>query len=164
MRNVIFAPSRMRWVVNPKKKLKGCLFCRIAKGDKKVPQKVLYRDEHVIVLMNIFPYNTGHLQVIPVRHVENLEDLSTDEICNLFTMVQKATRLLKKVLRPKGFNIGINIGGEIAGASVNHLHVHIVPRYERDFGFMEVIAETKVLPESLEQTFEKLKKEVDMLK
>jgi ATP adenylyltransferase len=157
----LFSPSRMDWVG---KEHKGCLFCKIAKNDPNVRSMVVHRRKDIIVVMNVFPYNTGHLQVFPVKHVEGLDGLSDSEISSLFVMVKKCTLLLRKVLNPKGFNVGINIGGDVSGASVEHLHVHIVPRFDRDFGFMEVTAETKVLPETLEQTFEKLKKEEAMLK
>jgi ATP adenylyltransferase len=156
----------MRWVKGNKGKAepKGCLFCRIARNEKKIPQKVLHRAKDIMVIMNVFPYNTGHLQVIPVRHVKNFEELSDGEISSLFSMVKKCVKLLKKVLEPAGFNIGINIGGEVAGASIEHLHIHIVPRFRRDIGFMEATAKTKVLPATLEQTFRELKKESGMLR
>jgi ATP adenylyltransferase len=150
----------MGWVG---KKSKGCLFCRIVKDDPKTPKKVLHGSKDVMVVMNIFPYNTGHLQVFPVRHVKDFEKLSEKEITSLFAMVQKCVKLLNKTLKPLGFNIGLNIGGEVSGASVDHIHVHIVPRFRNDFGFIEIIGETKVLPETLDQTFNKLKKEVKML-
>lgn len=156
----LFSPSRTKWVG---KATKGCLFCGIIKNDPKIPKKVLYRGKDVVVVMNIYPYNTGHLQVFPVRHVEDFEKLTDKEIASLFGMVKKCVKLLKKVLKPKGFNIGINIGG-VSGASVDHLHVHIVPRFRTDFGFMEVIAETKVMTETVDRTFKKLKKEVGTLK
>jgi len=113
--------------------------------------------------MNIFPYNTGHLQVLPLRHVETFEELTEKEIASLFVMVRRCVRLLRKVLNPDGFNIGVNIGGDVAGASIAHLHVHIVPRFRGDSGFMESVADTKVLPQTLDQVFEKLKKEARML-
>jgi len=158
----IISPERSRWV--GKKKPDGCVFCRIAKDDPEVEEKTVYKDKDVMVLMNIFPYNTGHIQVIPVKHVESLEEMSDDEIKTLFSMVRKATLLLKKVLSPLGFNIGINQGLDVSGASVKHLHVHVVPRFRTDFGFLEIISGTKVFPEPLEKTFEKLKREAKMLK
>ena len=160
-RHVLVSPSRMKWVT--KTKVKGCLFCRIYRDDPEIPKRVLYRSKDVFVIMNMFPYNTGHLQVLPVRHVESLESLTDEEITSLFTMVKKCIKLLKRTLKPKGFNIGINQGLEISGASIKHLHVHIVPRFQRDFGFMEITGGTKVLPESVDQTFEKLIKYVKML-
>jgi len=143
---------------------RGCLFCRIAKGGSGMKNEILYRTKDVMVIMNIFPYNTGHLQVLPVRHAEGLDQLSESEITSLFVMVGKCVKLLEKVLAPAGFNIGLNIGGDVSGASVKHLHVHVVPRFKGDLGFMETTADTKVLPETLEQTYKKLKKEAGMLK
>jgi diadenosine tetraphosphate (Ap4A) HIT family hydrolase len=155
------SPSRMKWVT--KKKERGCLFCRIAEGDKKIETKVLYKDKRFMVTMNVFPYNTGHLQVSPVKHVTKLEDLDDDEVSTMFILVKKCQKMLNKVLSPMGFNIGINQGGDFAGASVDHLHVHIVPRFRRDFGFMELIGHTKVLPESVDSTFKRLKRHVKLL-
>lgn len=159
-RYVLSSPSRLKWV---KKPMDSCLFCGIAEGDPDIPKKVLYKSKDILVIMNLFPYNTGHLQVAPVKHVVGLDELSEGEVSDLFGMVRKCVKLLKKVLDPKGFNIGVNIGGGIAGASVEHLHVHVVPRFERDFGFMEIIGETKVLPEPVDKTFEKLKREKSIL-
>lgn len=160
----LFSPIRMKWIKGKRmKKIKGCIFCRIAKGDKSIPQKILYKDNNLIVLMNMFPYNTGHLQVIPTKHVENFDELSDEEIEKLFVMVKKCVKLLKKVLKPKGFNIGINLGGDVAGASIGHFHIHIVPRFERDFGFMEVVGKTKVMPCDIESVYKELKKEIKIL-
>lgn len=153
--------DRVKWLT--KNKLKGCLFCRIIKGDKKVPSKILYRNEDVMVMMNLFPYNAGHLEVMPTSHVVNLEELPKEQFSKLFEMVRRCTKLLKKVLKPIGFNIGLNIGN-VAGASVSHLHVHIVPRFKTDFGFMETIARTKVMPESIDKIYKNLMKEIKILK
>jgi diadenosine tetraphosphate (Ap4A) HIT family hydrolase len=159
----LWATSRMRWVKKPGKKPKGCLFCGIARGDPDIPSKVIHKDRSMMVIMNIFPYNVGHLEVVPVRHVEELGDLSGDEFERFFRMIEKSVVLLRKALNPRGFNIGFNIG-QFSGASIRHLHAQIVPRYERDSGFMEVTAETKVMPESIDQTRKKLMKFAGMLK
>lgn len=159
----IWATSRSKWVRKPHKKIKGCIFCGIARGDKKIPAKVVYKDKDMMVVMNIFPYNPGHLQVVPINHVKNLEDLSEDEFNKFFRMGKKCIMLLKKALNQAGFNIGINIG-EVAGASIEHLHMQIVPRYTREVGFMETTSHTKVMPESLDQTHKRLMKFVDILK
>ena len=153
--------KRLKWVKG--RKFSGCIFCRILKGDKRVPSRVVYQDKDVAVLMNLFPYNVGHLQVIPARHVESIEQMTDEDIKKLFSMVRKAVLLLKKALKPKAFNIGANLGN-IAGASISHFHVHVVPRYSHDLGFMEITCFTKVMPESIDKTFEKLKKHVDILK
>jgi len=144
--------NRLKWIL--KKKEKECLFCKIVKGEEKA--YVLKKGE-VFVMMNKFPYSTGHLLVFPKRHVKNFEELSEEEIKEIFSTVKKCIILLKKALKPKGFNIGINIG-KIASASISHLHVHIVPRFGSDAGFMEITSSTKVMPEPLNQTYKKLKK------
>ncbi len=158
----LFSPFRKKWVAGKKENAELCVFCEIAKGNKKIPQRVVWKNNEFMVLMNIYPYNTGHLQVVPVRHVESLEELSQSEYHRLWDAVLKCVKLLKKVLSPKGFNIGINLGEE-AGASIRHLHVHIVPRFERDFGFMEVVAQTKVVPVDMDELHEKLKKEAEKI-
>ena len=158
----LFSESRMGWINNKHRRASGCVFCWLAKGDMD-KGKILHKTSEILVVMNIFPYNTGHLQVLPLRHVETFEELTEKEIASLFVMVRRCVRLLRKVLNPDGFNIGVNIGGDVAGASIAHLHVHIVPRFRGDSGFMESVADTKVLPQTLDQVFEKLKKEARML-
>ncbi len=154
----LFSSSRKNWVGKHKEE-NICIFCEIAKGNKKIPSKVIYKGKYTMVLMNIYPYNTGHLQVVPIRHVENLEDLNKKEYTELWDYVKRSVLLLKDTLRPKAFNVGINLGLP-AGASIKHLHVHIVPRYGNDFGFMEVIGRTKVIPMSIDEVYRKLKKKV----
>jgi ATP adenylyltransferase len=160
-KNYLWAVSRMKYV----KMEKGgkCLFCRIAEDDPNVEKRVIYKDKDFMVIMNMFPYNVGHLEVVPIRHVVELTDLDEREFNKMFDFLKKSVELLKKALNPKGFNVGINLGN-IAGASIEHLHIHVVPRYERDAGFMEIVADTKVMPESIDQTFKKLKKYADIFK
>ncbi len=159
----LWAASRSKYVRKDHKKTK-CIFCGIAKNDPKIPKKVLYKDKEMMVIMNMFPYNVGHLEIVPVRHVVNLEDLSEKEFMKFWDMVKKSIVLLRKALNPRGFNIGVNLGGDVAGASIEHLHAHVVPRYQRDLGFMETTASTKVMPESIEDTSKILMKYIDILK
>lgn len=148
--------DRMKWLKERKRKYNGCLFCNVGKGRKKA--KILYKDKDVFVMLNAFPYNTGHLMVVPTKHIKSIEELSDDEIKKIFMIVKRCVKILKISLKPTGFNIGTNIG-KYSGASIeNHLHIHIVPRFKTDFGFMEVISKTKVIPEILDETFEKLMK------
>jgi ATP adenylyltransferase len=146
--------NRMKWIKGYKRKSKECIFCRIIYGKEKA--FVLKKGE-VCVALNKFPYNTGHLLLFPKRHVKEIEDLKKEELEKLFTTLQKSVKLLKKALKPKGFNIGINIG-EVASASIEHIHIHVVPRFGADAGFMEIFDSTKVMPEPLEKTYKKLKK------
>ncbi|HJW96918.1 MAG TPA: HIT domain-containing protein [archaeon] len=163
-RNYLWATSRLSYVKKKHGQIKGCLFCNIAKDDPETPKKVLWKDRDMMVIMNIFPYNTGHLEVVPVRHVVGPEEMSKEEYQKMWEVVRKTVLLLKKALNAPAFNIGINLGGDLAGGSILHLHVQIVPRYVRDSGFMEATASTKVMPQSIEQTYKILKKHIAVLK
>jgi len=161
--SLLCSPSRLGWVKKANGKSRGCVFCKIAKSKRDAANMVVHRSGRFLVVMNIYPYNTGHIQVLPLKHVINLEDLSDEDVSEMSVLVKKCVRLLKKTLCPEGFNIGLNQGGEAAGASIGHLHVHIVPRFRRDFGFIDIIGGTKVLPEPVGKTYEKLKSNAKML-
>ena len=127
-----------------------CIFC-----EKK--QYVLKETRYAMVMLNLFPYNPGHLMVAPKRHVANLEDLTDEELKEIMELTQKSVKVLKEIANPDGFNIGINIG-RVAGAGFEgHIHIHVVPRWNGDTNFMPIIGETKVIPEGIEKTFKKLK-------
>lgn len=131
-----------------------CIFCAQIDGDDRVTKMEVFEDDFLMVELNIFPYNTGHLMVVPKRHVNGLSDLEDEERNRLFAMVQMVEKLQKEVVEPAGIDVGINIG-EAAGESIPHLHVQLVPIYEKDRGFMETSLNTKVMKESLEDTREK---------
>ena len=162
-KNYLWATSRMKYVKKKHKQIQGCLFCNIANNDPSTPKKVIWKDKDMMVIMNIFPYNVGHLEVVPVRHVVYPEELSSQEYQKMWEMVSRSVSLLKKALNASAFNVGMNIGGDLAGGSILHLHVQIVPRYVRDSGFMEVTAGTKVMPQSIDETFKTLKKHASVL-
>lgn len=107
--------------------------------------------------MNKYPYNSGHLMIVPKRHCLNFDDLNSDEVKEFFELLKRSTQVLKAALRPDGFNIGMNIG-KAGGAGEDHVHLHIVPRWEGDTNFMPLISETTVVPEYLEKTYQKLHK------
>ena len=129
-----------------------CIFCdHLAKGDE-----VLHKGPTAFVLLNAFPYNTGHLMVAPHRHVGDLEDLRDDEVDEIWAWTRRAIAAHRATTKPEGFNIGINLGA-VAGAGVpGHVHLHVVPRWGGDTNFMPVIGQTKVLPELLEETYDRL--------
>jgi ATP adenylyltransferase len=156
-------PERSKWVLSEKKSGK-CIFCEIVKGNEKIPEMKIYENDFAMVLMNMYPYNSGHIMVVPKKHNENLEDLNDEELSELFKIVRKSIKLLKKSLKAEGFNFGANIGGKVAGGSIKHLHVHIVPRFEGELGFIDIISETKAIPETVEQTYKRIMKNVDILK
>ncbi len=117
---------------------------------------VLKRGEHAFVMMNLYPYTAGHVMVIPLRHVGRLEDLSPEEKKEMFDFVTFSVKVMKKVITPDGFNIGMNLGA-VAGAGVeDHVHVHIVPRWNGDTNFMSVIGDVRVIPEDVAKTWQKL--------
>jgi len=149
-------PERLRYV----RKLlpeTGCVFCQAAEGGVGFEQLCIHADERVLIVLNKYPYNTGHLLVLPRRHIANLWDLTKDENAEIAGWIQTALKKLKEVYNCDGFNVGLN-HGSVAGAGIpQHLHWHIVPRWSGDTNFFPLIAETKALPETLEQTYNKLK-------
>lgn len=139
---------------------KTCFFCKYVKEKKDKKNLVLVRGETCFCLLNRFPYNTGHLMVAPFSHKGNLEELTKNEFMELFEMMQDMKKLLTKVLKPQGFNIGINLG-RVAGAGVvDHIHIHIVPRWNGDTNFMPIIASTKVMPQALKNLYNQLLREL----
>ncbi|MGP3667019.1 MAG: HIT family protein [Candidatus Bathyarchaeota archaeon] len=152
----LWAPWRIKYILM--KKPHGCIFCKIAKEKKDEKNYVLLRGKWNYVVLNNYPYNNGHLMVAPFKHVKNLESLTDEELYEHFKIVRESIINLKKAFKPRGFNIGVNIG-KVAGAGVeNHIHTHIVPRWGGDTNYMPVIANTKVIPETLNQTYNRLKK------
>ena len=134
----------------------GCIFCDALANGPDEPL-VVYRGERTFVILNKFPYNNGHLMVVPNRHVEWLADLGPPELAELMLLTQAAERALTEVYHPHGFNMGLNLG-KPAGAGVpGHLHLHVVPRWNGDTNFMSVIGEMRVLPEELPRTAERLR-------
>ena len=138
-------------------KPEGCILCDKPEQNNDALNYILYRGEKNFIIMNSYPYNPGHLMVAPYRHIANLEELAGEERNEHFEIVGRGIKLLKQVLNPDGFNVGINIG-RVAGAGIDdHIHTHIVPRWRGDANFMPVIADIKVIPEALASTYKKLK-------
>ena len=137
----------------------GCIFCdHLAAGDE-----VLFRGPATFVLLNAFPYNTGHLMVAPQRHVGELGELSEQERHELMDVSVESVRIVREAMGAHGFNVGMNLG-DVAGAGIpGHLHVHVVPRWGGDTNFMTTVGETKVLPEMLADTAAKLKPGFELL-
>jgi ATP adenylyltransferase len=149
----LWAPWRMDYILGEKKR--GCFFCKKLKEKKDRKNLILYQGEYVFVVMNKYPYNNGHLMIVPKRHYLDLEQLDNKEFEELFTLLRASIKVLKACFHPHGFNIGINIG-KVGGAGEEHLHLHIVPRWAGDTNFMPVIGETKIVPEYLEKTYRRL--------
>jgi ATP adenylyltransferase len=147
----LWAPWRLEYIKGPKPD--ECIFCAgVAAGDD-AEKYVVHRGEHCFAMLNAFPYNNGHLMVSPYRHVPSIEELDEPELLELMTMAQASVSALRSAYRPEGFNLGVN-QGKIAGAGVeDHVHLHVVPRWAADTNFMPVIADTRVLPQSLDDSY-----------
>ena len=160
----IWSPWRLEYIEQSQKnKSKNQCFLCISKTKKKVINFVLYQGKYSFIILNRFPYNAGHLMVVPYRHVGFIEKLTTQETTEMFALVQKSIMVLRKVLKPDGFNIGANIG-KIAGAGVpGHIHLHVVPRWSGDTNFMPVVGDIKIINDTLNRIYNKLKKQLELM-
>jgi ATP adenylyltransferase len=132
----------------------GCVFCRAATGDDPL---VVHRGDSAFVILNLFPYNNGHVMVVPRRHIAALGEATAAELAELITLVRDAERVLTAAYAPHGINVGLNLGRAAGAGVADHLHVHLVPRWNGDTNFMTVVADARVLPETLEQTAARLR-------
>jgi ATP adenylyltransferase len=146
----LWTPYRMAYVRSDMT-ADGCPFCQIPGGDDE-DSLVVARGETAYAVLNLHPYNPGHLMVLPYRHVAELEDLTPEESGELMAMTQQAIRVIRGVSQPHGFNVGINLGGPAGGSLADHLHQHVVPRWSGDANFITVIGRTKTLPQLLAET------------
>lgn len=150
----LWAPWRIEYILG--KKDNQCIFCPEGHGQSDEERLILYRGERVMVMMNKFPYNNGHLLVAPWRHVSRLDELTAEEDRDLMLWLKTSTRILQKAMRPDGFNVGLNLGREAGAGFEEHLHFHIVPRWRGDTNFMAVMADVRSIPEHIRQTYSKL--------
>lgn len=149
----LWAPWRINYLKKAKKQ-KGCIFCGVSRNKR---DYVILKSRYSSVILNIFPYNNGHLMASPLRHVRSLSQLKKEEVLDIFGCVNKATKLLDKVLRPDGYNIGINSGKASGAGITGHLHIHIVPRWVGDTNFMPTLGEARVISQSLDELYRLLK-------
>ena len=156
----LWAPWRMEYIENEiDKPGKKCIFCEFPKANDDEKYLIPFRSEKCFVILNKFPYNNGHVLVVPYLHSGNYLELPADVLLDLQQTIQKTIQVMKNIMNPHGFNVGMNIG-RTAGAGIDeHLHFHIVPRWDGDTNFMPIISETKVVSESLQKTFKKFQNE-----
>ena len=155
----LWTPWRMEYILSDKddKQAERCVFCTKLAENRDAENYVVWRGAHCAVVLNLYPYNNGHLMVVPYAHVSSLEDLPAEEQVEMMLTVSKSLGMLRQAMRPQGFNIGVNIG-KAAGAGIeSHVHIHIVPRWVGDTNFMPVLAETCTIPEWLDDTYANLK-------
>ncbi|HEU6449046.1 MAG TPA: HIT domain-containing protein [Verrucomicrobiae bacterium] len=159
--DTLHAPWRIEYILSPKPELKAGLFTRIAQSSDDEANYVIARDRTCFALMNRYPYNGGHLMVVPYKEVPDMNGLTDEELLDLWKLTRRCMNALTTVMKPNGFNVGINLG-KVAGAGIaEHLHIHVVPRWNGDTNFMPVIAGATVLPEALNEVAAKLRKELN---
>lgn len=152
----IWTPWRMKYI-QEQHDYKGCIFCLAAEAEDGLENLIFFRGEHNFMILNRYPYTSGHLMCVPYAHEERLQDLSRDARAEMMELATRAVDVLQVVYHPEGFNIGLNLG-EMAGAGIaEHLHLHIVPRWGGDTNFMSAVGSTRILPESLEETYQRVK-------
>ena len=155
----LHAPWRIEYILAPKNNnpVDTSIFTRIAQSNDDEANLVLIRERTCFALLNSYPYTGGHLMIVPYKQVPDFEGLTDDELADLLKLTRKCQNALKQVMRPDGFNIGVNLG-KVAGAGiVEHLHIHVVPRWGGDTNFMAVLANTSVIPEALKDVAAKLR-------
>src|SRR3569833_1278938 len=133
----------------------GCVFCSKLSSSDDREQLILHRGKSCFIIMNLFPYNNGHLMVAPFRHTADLVALTDEEQAEMMRLTRYCVRVLTDAFRPDGFNVGMNLGKSAGAGVADHLHMHIVPRWDGDTNFMPVLGETKVLPDALYATYDK---------
>lgn len=156
----LWAPWRLQYVEHAAE-AQGCIFCDKPTQQRDQDNLIIHRGERVFTMMNAFPYNSGHLMVAPYRHVADLTDLDDQEMSELMAAAAQALKILRRTSSPQGFNLGINVG-EVAGAGIaEHIHLHIVPRWQGDTNYMLIMSDTRVVPEALADGYRKLRAAIE---
>jgi ATP adenylyltransferase len=160
-KDYIWAPWRLKYVKDASKDLEEqCIFCAKPAEDADAENLIVHRGERCFVILNLYPYTNGHLMVAPFEHVGRIQDIQAETTAEMMALAQRAISVLQAKYEPHGFNVGFN-QGRVAGAGVeHHIHMHVVPRWGGDTNFMPVLADTRVMPQTLEQTYEALEGEL----
>ncbi|MDR2869882.1 MAG: HIT domain-containing protein [Deferribacteraceae bacterium] len=154
-KNLLWAPWRGVYVTG--KKPEGCVFCKQPEAGNDAAHYIVHRGESIFVMMNLYPYNNGHLMLIPYRHISDIIEMTDSETTEMAALLRRSIEVLRRVMSPEGFNIGYNMGAAAGAGIAAHLHQHIVPRWNGDTNFMPVVAEVKVISEHMDTTYAKLK-------
>lgn len=155
----LWASWRMKYISSADKQ-PGCAFCEALKKEDSAENLIVHRGKNSLIILNKYPYTSGHLMVAPLAHVANIEELDAETGNELFQLITHSTTTLKMVYQPEGFNIGANLG-QAAGAGIpGHLHFHIVPRWNGDTNYMSTIGEIRVIPEDIEVTYKRIKEQL----
>ncbi len=153
--DTLWSPWRMRYISDSEKP-DECIFCAYPKMQDGIENLIVHREKTAFVILNRYPYTSGHLMVVPFQHAPSIEELSAETRAEMMELVNQALGVLRKVYQPEGFNIGINMGSAAGAGIAEHAHIHVVPRWVGDTNFMSVTGETRVIPESIETTFKRI--------
>ena len=153
---ILWTPWRMEFIMGEKPE--GCLFCTKKQEPEKKDKEnyILHRGATCYILLNLFPYTNGHMMIVPYQHVASLEQLDDKSLYEMMALTRASVAALNKALSPAGFNIGLNLGKAAGAGIADHLHIHVVPRWAGDVNFMSVLGETRLIPEALDDTYDKL--------
>jgi ATP adenylyltransferase len=157
----LWAPWRIEYITGPKGE--ECVFCTAARGDDEQARRIVERGDHCFTILNAFPYAPGHAMVAPTRHVAEFDELGDEELLEMMQLARRTVSALRIAMNPAGFNVGLNVGA-VAGAGIaDHLHLHVVPRWQGDTNFMPLLADTYVIPQALDATHDVLVRALDEL-
>ena len=151
---LLWTPWRMAFIQGEKRR--ECIFCTMPLEKNDRANYILHRARHNFVILNAYPYTTGHLMVVPYAHVATIEDLSPDVSAEMMGLAKRAIGVLRRAEKAQSFNVGINIGRPAGAGIADHVHLHVVPRWEGDSNFMPVVGDTRLIPETLDVTYQKL--------
>ena len=154
----LWTPWRFAYITEANQK-SGCVFCAVQAAGDDERNFIFHRGRKNFLVLNIYPYTVGHLMVVPYRHVATLEETEPEERREMMELTAQADAALRKIYRPQGMNLGMNIGKSAGAGVAGHIHMHVLPRWDADANFISVVGETRVLPEALETTWNKLRHE-----
>lgn len=155
--NHLWTPWRMAYIKGERKPVTGCIFCQKVDPSADDAEHVIARSGHVYVTLNRYPYNNGHLMIVPYLHITSQEEMETEALTDLMLTLNRALAVLRQAYNPPAFNIGANLGPAAGAGIAEHYHFHIVPRWPGDANFMSTIGETRVIPDTLDNTYQELK-------
>lgn len=150
---IIWTPWRYEYVSHVDER-KGCIFCDAVSAEKDRENLILYKGVTCFSMLNLYPYTTGHLMIAPYKHTGTIEDLEPETLMELMILAQKSMKAIREAFSPDGFNIGVNISRSAGAGIVDHVHLHVVPRWAGDANFMTITSQTRVLPKTLDQVYE----------
>ena len=152
----LFTPWRYAFVTSAEK-ASGCLFCEVLRAGDDEKTFIVHRDKHCFVILNAYPYTSGHVMVVPYQHTDRLQTLSPEAAHEIMDLTRRMESILRDLYHPDGLNVGMNLGKAAGAGIAGHIHMHVLPRWVADASFMSVIGETRVLPEELPTTYQRIK-------